>query len=73
MNGTLVFSHGGLCPYTGKHWIELRQTDSDTFTVTYGCQERAGLSYVQAARELGECIVHNLVCNGNIETNSEED
>lgn len=36
------------------------------FRVTYGHQQKAGLTYAQAAKELGECIFHQLACEGEL-------
>lgn len=48
------------------HEVHLTQTiDSEGFTdytVQYGKQVTSGLTYADAARELGECIMHSLAC-----------
>lgn len=36
------------------------------FRVTYGLQVKDGLTYAQAAHELGECIFHWLACEGKL-------
>lgn len=71
MNGTLVFSHGGPNPYApGRQYIELLQEGPDCFTVRYGALLARGLSYAQAARELGGFLMHNCACAGLIESDS---
>ena len=47
--------------------IELRQTGLDEFRVVYGKQSGGGLSYEQAAKELGESIFHALACDGKLD------
>jgi hypothetical protein len=51
--------------------IKLIQTGIDSFTVVYGQQVTKGLSYVEAAKELGCCIMHGATCQGKIESNLE--
>ena len=46
--------------------ITVRQTSGNKFTVTYGYQSCTGLDYYSAAREVGECIMHALACDGAI-------
>lgn len=46
--------------------IILYQTGKDRFGVVYGKQEKFGLPYAAAAKELGEVIFHALVCNGAV-------
>lgn len=60
--GPNVFKRAG-----DKSWIHVDQTEEGVFTVTYGLQQKTGLDYAQAAKELGECIFHYLVCEGLIE------
>ena len=64
------FQYGGANPFKGAKTEALIQLDQQTsgrelFTVTYGLQRRAGLTYAAAARELGECILHHLCCESN--------
>lgn len=47
--------------------ITVTQTGVDAFTVTYGLQVRKGLTYADAARELGECIFHAAACAGKLD------
>ena len=42
--------------------ITLTQQGIDRFTVIYGKQIKARLTYGQAATELGACIMHALAC-----------
>lgn len=44
--------------------IRLTQTGIDRFTVTYGLQVKKGLSYTEAALELGACLMHAAACDG---------
>lgn len=46
------------------HAIQLQQVTTDSFCVTYGKQVSTGLTYSQAAEELGGCIMHALACEG---------
>lgn len=48
--------------------ITLMQHGKDRFSVTYGAQVKTGLAYAEAAKELGECIMHALVCDGEVQT-----
>ncbi len=49
--------------------IELRQenTRRRLFTVAYGSDIRRGLTYSQAAANLGQCIFHALACESLID------
>lgn len=62
------FATGGPNPFTGaprgSSLIELRQQGRDRFSVRYGLQLKTGLSYADAAAELGACIMHSLACDG---------
>ena len=44
----------------------IQQGTSQRFTVRYFKQVRRDLSYAQAAKELGECIMHAAACDGMI-------
>lgn len=44
--------------------VQLHQTGLDRFTVVYGRQVKAGLSYTEAAKEFGHCVMHALACAG---------
>lgn len=44
--------------------IHLIQNSKSNFTVIYFLQVNSGLDYVQAAKELGLCIMHQSACNG---------
>lgn len=37
------------------------------FRVTYGLEVKEELTYAQAAKTLGECILHALTCGGKIQ------
>lgn len=72
-NESIVFHTGGPNPYApGRQYIELLQTGRDRFAVRYGAMKRSGLSYEQAAAELGACIMHNCACAGLIKSDSED-
>lgn len=47
--------------------VSLHQRVNDTFTVIYGAEVKAELSYADAARVLGECILHSLACLGKLD------
>lgn len=66
-------------PEAAKHWVSSRKyvpvyshglvtfwkhQHRSWFAVTYGCQWDVGLEYQDAAKELGECLVHQLACEG---------
>lgn len=46
--------------------IELRQQGVDRFMVVYWKQVKRGLTYAQAAAELGACIMHACACEGTL-------
>jgi hypothetical protein len=46
--------------------IQLIQTGKERFTVVYGLQRDTGLSYGEAARKLGEAIMHKAACDGDM-------
>lgn len=46
--------------------ITVWQNSKGFFRVNYGLQESSGLSYAQAAAELGKCIFHALACEGKL-------
>jgi len=48
--------------------IRLYQTGFDEFTVQYGKQIRAGLSYFAASKELGACLMHYAACDGKLDS-----
>lgn len=49
--------------------VKLEQhTDDLTFRVTYGNEVVDRLSYEDAARNLGECVMHALACNGKLQS-----
>lgn len=52
--------------------VELTQQGADSFTVTYGRQVRAGLTYAAAAAELGACIMHAAACAGDLDNSEGE-
>jgi len=56
--GVKVWSDGG--PRFG---VSLYQQGPDRFTVIYGFQYRDGLTFEDAARELGGCVMHAAECS----------
>ena len=50
--------------------VKAEQTGIDSFTVTYGFQVTKGLSYDDAAKELGYCMFHAFACDGKISNGS---
>lgn len=47
--------------------LQLLQQKRNRFTVIYGLQIKKDLSYTEAAREFGYCLLHNLACAGRLE------
>lgn len=47
--------------------ISLKQKGRDNFTVTYGLEKTEGLNYADAARKLGQSIMHALACNSRLD------
>lgn len=47
--------------------ISITQGKGKRFTVTYGQQIAAGLSYAEACAKLGQAIMHALACEGGID------
>jgi hypothetical protein len=65
-----VFTSGGPNPFKGaktQHLIQADQSESGKrlFTVTYGLQQKKGLTYAQACTEIGAAILHDACCQGN--------
>ena len=50
-------------PIEGQFTVSLWQNRSG-FAVVYGLQLTAPLTYSQASKELGECLMHALSCQG---------
>lgn len=48
------------------HAIRLEQKPSGLFRVTYGLHVRECLHYMEAAHEVGECLMHALACEGKL-------
>lgn len=44
--------------------LTLYKEGRSTFSVVYGEQTKAHLSYAEAAKEFGECMMHALQCQG---------
>jgi len=61
----------GLCyQHTDLHCpLKLEQAGNKggLFTVTYGKQVCAGLTYSEAAAEYGSCLMHALACEGRLD------
>lgn len=47
--------------------VSMVQTGFNRFTVSYGLQVTANLTYAQAAKEFGECVMHEASCDGLID------
>jgi len=47
--------------------VSLMQRGQDCFTVIYGRQVRSDLNYGEAAKELGQAIMHALACDGKLD------
>lgn len=50
----------------GAGMVELWRR-GQAFSVVYGLSCKEGLSYAQAAHEVGECLMHFLQCEGLLE------
>ncbi len=50
-----------------QYAVSIKQTSKKRYTVTYGLQVRTGLSYSEAAKELGLCLMHSMACESLIE------
>ncbi len=66
-NQTTVFACGGKNYFTAattENLIEVTQHTKGArlFTVTYGLQVKAHLTYAQACSEIGAAILHNACC-----------
>lgn len=63
------FEFGGVNPYAAKpkSLITLEQAASGKFRVTYGLQVCDRLTYAEAAKDLGACIMHHLNNEGVLE------
>ena len=46
--------------------ITLMQNSKDEFVVQYGYHQYITKNYAEAAKELGQCILHALACEGKI-------
>ncbi len=57
----------GMTTSAGAYPIALYHTGKDKFTVTYGLSLATGLNYQAAALELGQSIMHSLMCDGQLE------
>jgi len=55
-----------------EYGITLSQGATDDFTVTYGNESRDGMTYREAAAELGNCIFHALACEGRLDISEGE-
>jgi len=64
----ICFSTGGDNVYSSdfESLIELHQNSYTQFSVVYGAQVKNNLTYREAAKELGECIMHMAACNGDL-------
>lgn len=47
--------------------VTLSQSARKLFTVEYGAQIKRGLTYSEAAHELGACLMHAMACNGDLD------
>lgn len=56
-----------------SYLIELRQRGPDDFAVRYGLQWRDGLTYEQAATELGACIMHCAALDGTLDNSGPDE
>jgi hypothetical protein len=62
-----------ICLDLDKCGVKLEQnTHTKLFTVTYGKQIKHRLDYIDAATELGCCIMHALACDSLLDNSGEE-
>jgi len=47
--------------------VSLQQRGPDDFIVRYGMQVTDGLGYAHAAKELGQCLMHQAACGGKLD------
>lgn len=47
--------------------LSLEQSGFNEFAVVYGLDRKEKLSYTEAAKEYGECLMHALGCQGVLE------
>lgn len=47
--------------------VTLQQRGKDNFAVRYGMQVDSELTYAAAAAKLGQAIMHELACDGNLD------
>jgi hypothetical protein len=52
--------------FESQYAVELWQTGKGRFSVEYGADIRHSLSYAQAAKEFGLCVMHAAACAGEI-------
>jgi hypothetical protein len=52
--------------------LELSRTGRGRYTVQYGKQEKRNLDYLQAASELGVCLMHALACDGKVDSDNQQ-
>ena len=76
MKTKTVFEFGGNNPFQGAKSLSYIQVDQDLskralFTVTYGLQQKSGLTYAECCAELGACILHMLSCDGIVNNEGE--
>jgi len=46
--------------------VTLKQRGRDNFLVRYGMQVEAGLTYSAACAKLGQALMHQLACDGDL-------
>ena len=47
--------------------VTLQQRAKNNFAVRYGKQVDAGLSYSEACRKLGQALMHQIACDGDLD------
>lgn len=48
-------------------YVELWKGPKGLYAVVYGLQMREGLTYEEAGKELGLCLMHSLACEGKLD------
>lgn len=60
----IVYRHGA---------VTLQQRGKDNFTVRYGRQVEADMTYAEAATALGAALMHQLACEGALDGRAEKE
>lgn len=53
--------------------VTLHQVGFDRFAVVYGQQIKTDLTYTEATKELGACLMHSLACDGRLDNRTKSE